>query len=212
MITVDPPVTPEIATDGKGNGGFFPSSGIVGRDLSLSISVRYVLPELGDGDFKVSIKEGGKSGQLPVGEVLVHTPSGCSFRVCSKVTIPVIIAKDLIPDPGGLITLRIESTNRASDRVDFQYRYDPSWTPVLEAVDPKSVSVAKLKNTTLTVFISNVGSSFCGVGSSCVASFTFGTGSQAITRTGIVSGGSTANGLRTILVEPPFAPRVKGGK
>jgi len=212
MITVEPPVTPEIATDANGNGGFFPSSGIVGRELSLSINVRYVLPELGNGDFKVSITKGGKSGQLLVGEVLVQTPSGCAFRVCSKVTIPVIIAKDLIPDPGGLITMRIESTNQASDRVDFEYRYAPSWTPVLEAIDPKSVSVAKLKNTTLTVFISNVGSSFCGVGSSCVASFTFGTGSQQITRTGIVTGGSTANGLRTIFVEPPFAPKGQGGK
>lgn len=211
-ITVDPPVTPEIATDAKGNGGFFPPRGIVGRDLSLSISVRYMLPELGDGDFKVSITAGGQSGELPVGEVVVQTPGDCAFRVCAQLTIPVVISKNLIPDPGGLIAMRIEASNQASDRVDFQFPYDPSWTPVLEAIDPKSVSVAKLADTSLTVYVSNVDSSFCSIGSSCVASFTFGAGSQAITRTGVVTGGSAENGLRTIFLKPPFAPKGQGGK
>ena len=203
-ITVLPAVTPEVMS-------FFPTKGIAARDLSLSVTVRYMRPEIGADDFKASIVAGGTVGDLPVGSVVVLTPTGCMERLCAKVTVPLTIAAGLVADSGGSVTLRIECSKQKVEAVEFKFAFDPSTTPVLESIIPKTVSVAKLSATVLTLYVSNVASTFCDVGSTCMASFTFGTGTLATTRNGVVKGGSAVDGLRTIFVQPPFAPKAQGG-
>ena len=203
-ITVLPPVQPEVES-------VFPLTGIAGQDLSLSVTVKYMPPELRENDFDASIVAGGTIGDLDVGDAIIQTPDGCTDRVCAKVTIPIMIGKGKVAAAGGDIKIRIQSLLSTSENVDFDFTFERDTTPQLLSIDPKSVSVDDVASTVLKIFVSNVDSSFCNAGSSCVASFTFGQGQSARTRNGVVQSASESNGLRTVFVQPPSAPNGKGG-
>ena len=195
-ITVLPPPTPEVQ-------GVYPEKGIAGRELALSVTVRYMLPELGEGDFVASL---GALG-LSVGDVVVLTPTSCQTRNCATVTIRLVVPKDTVESAGGLRTIRVTSNKHTGEYVDFRFLFDPSTTPVLESIDPKAVSTDLVSTTTLTLYVSNVKSDFCSDAAKCTASFAFGQGTQIVTRKGQLAGGSFANGLRIVYVKPPFAPK-----
>lgn len=199
-LKVLPPPTPTLDA-------VFPDKGIAGREISISASVKYMLPELGIGDFVVSFN----GASLEVGEPVVMTPATCQTRDCATISVPFVVPQNAVAGAGGIQTIRIASNKHKNEYLDFSLMFDPSTTPVLESIDPKSVFTNQLAKTTLKVYVSNVKANFCDVGSSCESTFVFGTGTQLTTRTGEIVGGSFAYDLRIILVKPPLAPKGVGG-
>ena len=76
-------------------------------------------------------------------------------------------------------------------------------SPSLESLEPTLITSDMLATTTHTVYISNVPDTFCTVDSLCAATFVFGTGSQQLTRNGVITG-SFENSLRVLYIKPPF--------
>ena len=194
-VTVLPPPKPEVQ-------GIYPGKGIAGRELSLSVTVRYMLPELGEGDFGARL---GGIG-LSIGNVVVMTPRSCQTRYCATVTIGLVVPKEAVESAGGSRTIRVASNKHKEEYLDVNVLFDPSTTPVLESIDPKTVATDLISSTTLTLYISNVNQDFCSDAAKCTVSFVFGQGTQITTRQGTLAGGSFANGLRIVYVKPPFAP------
>jgi cysteine-rich repeat protein len=194
-ITVLPPPKPEVQ-------GVYPAKGIAGRELSLSVTVRYMLPELGQGDFVARLDALG----LSIGNVVVMTPRNCQTRYCATVTIRLVVPKEAVESAGGFKTIRVASNKHKEEYVDVNFFFDPSTTPVLESIDPKAVATDLISSTTLTLYISNVKQFFCSDAAKCTVSFVFGQGTQITTRQGTLTGGSFANGLRIVYVKPPFTP------
>ena len=195
MAVLAPP-TPAVES-------YYPERGIAGRELSLRVTAKYLLPQLGAGDLQADLD----GAALPVEDVTVLTAETCQTRDCAVIIIQIMIGKEVVSAAGGVKSIRITSNE---DSLAFNFPFDPSTSPSLESLEPTLITSDMLATTTLTVYISNVPDTFCTVDSSCAATFVFGTGSQQLTRNGVITGGSFENSLRVLYIKPPLSPKGMG--